>query len=239
MVGDIETQLPSFRMAQSGPGLEKSAFPPIVPGPLPAPTKAPVSAWSKPPRLNTPPPDRPLDHTKVAKFVPNSSGRKSSPSFSPVQKTFPPKHPGKDRDTATRFGDEDSPRSGDNRAVSSTRQSWTERSDPRVRSPRYSMTDTKLSVRGESNSPAPNTRQAKEKQTASDPARRGLEPIWDSNNWEVITPPSPPKRQSPEIGSVQDEEAANMAFWRQKEEACAEIKAACIAAGEDDPFGGW
>lgn len=235
MVDDIETQLPNFNISPSGH--ETSAFPPIVPGPLPAPAKAPVSAWSKPPRLNTPPPERPLDHTKVPKFVP-SIGRKSSPSFSPVQKSFPSRHSGNDRDSTTRYHAEDSPLSGNNRDVPAHKQSWTERSDPRVRSSRYSKADTKLSVSGGRNSPN-STRRTKEKSLDAGPARRGLEPIWDTNNWEVITPRSPPKRQSPEIRSAHDEEAANMAFWRRKEEECAEIKAACMAAGEDDPFGGW
>jgi hypothetical protein len=45
-IGDISMQMPSFTYAASGKDF--TAFPTLPPGPLPAPCKAPVSAWSKP-----------------------------------------------------------------------------------------------------------------------------------------------------------------------------------------------
>lgn len=94
-------------------------------------------------------------------------------------------------------------------------------------------------MQGGWDAPKPSYKRAKEKEQGPSPPRRGLEPIWDNNSWEVITPPSPVDRRSPAIRSVLDQEAARMDHWKRVDEECAEITAACIAAGGDDPFGGW
>jgi len=227
-VADIETQVPSFNMPS--PGHESIDFPSIVPGPLPALAKAPVSAWSKPfaPKA-TIPSDRPLDsHPK--QFEPYQTriqGTTTSASRTEISNRWSsaPKDQSDDWNTGSRR----SP---------TTRRPWAERIEPKKRNLGFDTAAYRARYPDKSESPEPET-------------KRGPEPIYDNNDWEVLTP-SPPARskvthqmQSSQLPRAtlqaqeqrfKEEYMARLARERAERES---ITKASVEADEDDPYGGW
>jgi hypothetical protein len=163
-VADIETQVPSFSMPS--PGRETSDFPSIVPGPLPALAKAPIAAWSKPfaPKA-IPPPDRPLD-VQAKQFEPYQTriqGTTTSASPRQTSNRWP-----------TNYNDQpasDDWNTGSRRASPTTRRPWSERSaEPKKRNLGFDTAAYRAKY-ADRNPETPETE-----------IKRGLEPIYDSND---------------------------------------------------------
>lgn len=76
-------------------------------------------------------------------------------------------------------------------------------------------------------------------------AKKGLEPIYDTNDWEVLAPPpvsrvaqQPPARTLAQAQAQRAREEFRAKMEREEEER-RQITQASLDAGEDDPFGGW
>jgi len=227
-VADIETQVPSFNMPS--PGRESIDFPSIVSGPLPALAKAPVAGWSKPfaPKA-TIPSDRPLDF-QPKQFEPHQSrlqGTTTSASRHEISNRWSsaPKDQSDDWNTGSRR----SP---------TTRRPWAERSEPKKRNLGFDTAAYRARYPDKSESPEPEI-------------KRGLEPIYDSNDWEVLTPSTPVRSkvthqmQSSQLPRAtlqaqeqrfKEEYMARLAREREERES---ITKAMVEADEDDPYGGW
>jgi hypothetical protein len=225
-VGDIETQLPSFDMAPSG--MNQDSFPPIAPGPLPALAKAPVSAWSKPfaPKAEMPP-GRPLDEP-VKRFSPAVVHSDTTTSASPQNSVDRAWHRRSQNETES--GRWSSP--PQQVTPVSTRKSWAERAPPAQK-------------RGLGFDTAAYRARFADRNTASpEPEpKHGLEPIYDNNDWEVLAPPPPPKVAEPSRTLAQNQalraQEEAKARWAQEAEERRQITEAQLAAGEEDPYGGW
>lgn len=244
MVGDIETSVPSFRMAS--PGSDVDSFPPIVPGPLPAPTKAPLSAWSKPlARKGSPPSDRPLDHPKVPRYQPRGMTPDTHSSFSPSGNQSKPNQFGDhrfkyDRSRPPSEQDRSGPQlSGPSIVSPVPRPSWGERDASRSRTP-SSVSDTADDSSASAGRGGRAKKRGRKSDTSSESPKRGLEPIYDATEWEVLGAPSKkaiaPVYQSVPVHCAQEDSRAR---WAREAEERRQITEACVAAGGEDPFGGW
>lgn len=230
-VADIETQVPSFSMPT--PGKASSAFPPVVPGPLPALVKAPVAAWSKPLLAKAiPPPDRPLD-VQPKRFDPSQYRQDTTTSAS--------RRVSSDRAWSGRIDQSNHQSNSGNdwnnnsrRPSPSTRRPWSERApaEPKKRALGFDTAAYR----------------ARHPQKPEPEVRIGLEPIWDSTDWEVITPaPTTSYRQyQPTQGDLYAQEQRAKAeardrLAREAEQRELAARAAAVEAGieEEDPYGGW
>jgi hypothetical protein len=226
-VADIETQVPSFSMPAPG----KDSFPDLAPGPLPAPAKAPVSAWSKPLLARADPPsDRPFDvQTKRfdrAQIHENATNAASQQKSRDWHTDTPSDMPRYRNGRYYHNSDHVSKRS-----ATGPRQSWAERVPAEPKPSR--AFDTAAYRARHPEPPVPEV-------------RRGLEPIWDSTEWEVISDPVPQRRAdqyAPTRGELRAQEERfkeNLhARWAREAEERDRIKQACVEAGDDDPYGGW
>jgi hypothetical protein len=224
-VADIETQVPSFNMPT--PGKEPSAFPPVVPGPLPALVKAPVAAWSRPlaPRL-VPPPDRPLDvqpkrfdPSQFRQYTTTSASRRVSSDRAWSGRIDEANHQSSDWNT------------GQRRPSPTTRRPWSERApaEPKKRNLGFDTAAYR----------------ARYPQKPEPEVRIGLEPIWDSTEREVLAPPPTQYRQyQPTQDDLYAQEQRAKAesrarLAREAEKREMEARAAAVGTEEEDPYGGW
>ena len=233
-IADIETQVPSFNMPS--PGRDSIDFPSIVPGPLPALAKAPIAAWSRPfaPKAS-PPPGRPLDvHAKHFEPYKNRNDEEELTTT-----TAASQHVSSTRWSSSPNRPPAEERAGSRQNSPTTRRPWserTERSEPKKRNLGF---DT-AAYRAKYPDQNPSSPESE--------IKRGLEPIYDSNDWEVLTPSTPHRKAQmqsarlPRSTLIAQEERfkvdymARLAKEREEREL---ITRASLEADEDDPYGGW